>query len=59
MSEDAAPPVDRGAERPEPPVFNPDPELIDHLEGSRWWRRRYQEAAKKHRAEAEAAEAPR
>jgi hypothetical protein len=29
-----------------PPPFEPDPELIDHLEGNRFSRRRYQDKAR-------------
>jgi hypothetical protein len=40
---------DRGA----PPPFDPDPELIDHLEGSEFWLKAYRRDAEKAHREAQ------
>jgi len=38
---------------PAPPPLDPDPELIDHLEGNRFFRRLYRENAEALRAQAQ------
>ncbi len=38
---------------PAPPSFDPDPELIDHLEGNRFFRHLYREKAEALRAAAQ------
>lgn len=51
MSEQAATATPAGPDRPAPP-FQPDPALIDHLEGNERVRRGYRKEAEKMRAEA-------
>jgi hypothetical protein len=50
MSESRAP--SQAPIPPPPPPFEPDPELIDHLEGNRSSRQRYRDKAKELRDEA-------
>jgi hypothetical protein len=50
MSESSAP--SQAPIPPTPPPFEPDPELIDHLEGNRSSRQRYRDRAKELRDKA-------
>ncbi len=50
MSETTQVPED--AARPIPPTFEPDPDVIDDLEGNRWTRSSYQKAARAEREKA-------
>jgi hypothetical protein len=51
MTENAA--LTTTTEQPTPPPFEPDPELIGHMEGNRFEERLYRRAAEKMRQEAQ------
>jgi len=52
MAQDRRSPADKAADQEQSPPFNPDPDLIDHMEDNQRLVRRWRNAADRDRADA-------